>query len=135
MRGSCHCGRLSILTPGPPAFLNQCNCTLCTKLGALWGYYPTNAVELVGEPRAYLRGDTGTPRLSFHFCGECGATTHWSPVARSGSERRGVNMRLFEPAELAGIEVRYGDRRNAGRADPPRQYREPTIFDGAGAAA
>ncbi len=135
MRGSCHCGRVAIRTPGPPAILNQCNCTLCTKLGALWGYYPASDVAIVGEPRAYLRADAESPRLSFHFCGACGATTHWSAIEPSAAPRLGVNMRLFEPAELQGIEVRYGDRRNAGRGDPPRQYREPAIFDGAGVVA
>jgi hypothetical protein len=44
----------------------------------------------------------------------------------------GVNMRLFDRAELAGIEVRYGDRLNHDAGKKRFYYREPTVFGDAG---
>ena len=135
MNGSCHCGRVTIRVPGRPDYLNACNCTLCTKMGGLWGYFPRSQVAIVGETRSYVRADESEPYLGTHFCGHCGATTHWAPLADDAADRMGVNMRLFEPEELAGIEVRYGDRRSQDAVEPRRYYREPTLFDGLGAAA
>lgn len=132
MNGSCHCGQVTIRVPAEPEYLNACNCTVCTKLGALWGYYSRRQVGIAGETRSYLRSDVEQPNIGFDFCGQCGATTSWSPRGSNEEDRMGVNMRLFDPAELTGIEIRYGDRRNHDTA-PRRYYREPTIFDGAGA--
>ena len=133
MRGACHCGAVSINVPASPDYLNQCNCTLCTKLGALWGYYSPDQVEIEGARRAYQRADADPPTIIAHFCEQCGATIDWSPVDPA-SHRMGVNMRLFEPADLHGVEVRYGDRRSGGTA-PRRYYRSPTVFGDDGTAA
>ncbi len=134
MNGRCHCGAVTITVPTPPAYLNLCNCSACFKLGAMWSYYPASTVNVVGETQAYARSDKADPNLHFHFCGRCGATTHWSFIEPAGRDRMGVNARLFEPAELAGIEVRYGERRTADQA-AERTYREPSIFAASGAAA
>ncbi|WP_294392144.1 hypothetical protein [uncultured Sphingomonas sp.] len=133
MNGTCHCGQLSIRLPEPPAFLNLCNCTVCTKLGTMWGYYDPSVVEIDGAPSTYMRADVDSPTLTFHFCGACGSTTHWSSRDLS-VEQVGINMRLFEPSSLSGIEVRYGDRRTYAKGSR-RYYREPTIFSETGAAA
>ncbi|MDB5688702.1 MAG: glutathione-dependent formaldehyde-activating protein [Sphingomonas bacterium] len=135
MNGSCLCGRITIRVPGRPDYLNACNCTFCTKLGAVWGYFPLSRVEFAGEPRAYVRADIADPALSGNFCPDCGATTHWAPHGPGRPDRAGINMRLFDPAELIGIELRFGDRRNHAGVEPRHHYREPTIFDGAGATA
>ena len=63
------------------------------------------------------------------------AAAPWSPLAADAPDRMGVNMRLFDPAELKGIEVRYGDRRNHAKVEPRRYYRDPETFDGLGAQA
>ena len=103
------------------------------KLGAAWGYYPPADVAIEGETRVYERADVERPHLTLHFCGACGATVNWSPTAHLPQDRLGINMRLFEPGELAGIEVRYGDRRAGGDVEPRPYLRPPTIFDGKGA--
>ena len=131
MTGSCHCGRVSVSVPAKPDYLNVCNCTLCTRIGGLWAYYPRTQVETRGETLSYIRADESDPYLATHFCGVCSTTTHWAPLAADAPDRMGVNMRLFDPAELAGIEVRYGDRRNHDTGQ--HYYRDPTIFDGIGA--
>ena len=132
MTGACHCGRVRLSVPGRPEYLNICNCTLCTKLGGMWGYFPRSKVTVDGETGAYVRADEAEPYLSSHFCKGCGSTTHWSPLAADAPDRMGVNMRLFDQVELAGIEVRYPDGRR-GWEDGLQFYCQPTRFDGAGA--
>ena len=133
MNGSCHCGAVTIAVPGRPDYLNLCNCTLCTKVGGLWGYFPASQVTIDGATGGYVRADEPSPYLSTHFCTACGCTTHWAPVRDDMPDRMGVNMRLFDTAELQGIEVRYANNRDHSEG-APRFYREPTIFDGVGVA-
>ena len=135
MNGGCHCGAVTIRVAARPGEMNLCNCSVCFKLGTMWGYYPPADVTIDGAPRAYARVDVAAPRLLFHFCETCGATTHWSYADPDGPDRMAVNMRLFDPAGLAGVVVRYGDRRAHGRSEPEPSYRDPSIFSASGAPA
>jgi len=134
MKGSCHCGRVTIELPHAPEYLNQCNCTSCYQLGTLWGYYTKAEVAIDGTPKAYRRADMHPPQINFNFCDQCGCTTHWSPTENASFDRVGVNMRLFDRSELAGIEVRYGDRLNHEGGAQRHFYREPSVFGETGVA-
>jgi hypothetical protein len=134
VNGACLCGRVTVRVPGQPTYLNACNCEACTKLGAMWGYYPREEVEIGGEPVTYVREDRSDPYLSFHFCAACGSTINWAPIPGDAPDRLGINMRLFDPAELKGVELRFGNRREHDTVEPRRYYREATTFDGQGAA-
>lgn len=101
---SCHCGAVRMSVPRRPADLNECRCSICRRYAARWAYYPPSDVDfLAGEGRtdAYVWGDK---MLAFHRCSACGCLTHWSPL--DGGDRMGVNARLFEPDEIAGVPVR-----------------------------
>ena len=128
MTGGCHCGRVSIELAARPDYLNDCNCTLCLKSGALWGYYTVNAVKLNGETGEYVRADVTEPSVILHFCKKCGSTTHWSPAARLRNGRMGVNMRLFDPAELAGVELRFPNGRDWDKSTAYGYVRSHSVF-------
>jgi hypothetical protein len=132
MNGSCHCGRVTVSVPDRPEFLNECNCSVCSKLGAMWGYYTADQVDVSGTPGGYVRGDVPEPSLRFHSCTHCGATTHYAMIEAGPTSKVGINMRLFDPAELIGVEHRFGDRRNYPSGER-HYYRAPVPFDGIGA--
>jgi hypothetical protein len=115
---SCHCGQIRVETAKRPDFIHECNCTLCGKAGARWGYFHPSEVRVEGEAQGYCRKDKDDPAAEIRFCPGCGVTTHFvltpSAVARFGDSVMGVNMRLAEERDLAGIELRYPD----GRAWP-----------------
>jgi hypothetical protein len=117
LSGACHCGAVRISIPRKPDYVNDCNCTLCTKCAGLWGYYDPAEVSISGDTRTYIRSDMPEPALATHFCGQCGCTTHWQMIeafAASRPEmppRMGINMRLFEAEVVKGVEVRFPDGR------------------------
>ena len=39
IEGSCHCGAVRLTLPEAPAELGSCNCSMCRRIGGLWGYY------------------------------------------------------------------------------------------------
>lgn len=115
LSGSCHCGRVTVTLAARPSFVNDCNCSLCRKSGALWGYYLNEDVTVSGETRQYQRTDREVPIVNIHSCESCANTTHWTLTepgreVADHPERMGVNMRLFEPSELIGIEKRFPNR-------------------------
>lgn len=125
MKATCHCGRVSVELASAPDYINLCDCSLCRKLGGAWGYFTLAEVTVSGSTSAYRRTDYPEPAVEVHFCGNCGATTHWVLTEHFEGDRVGVNMRLFTPDETAGIEARtlnghnwVGDGEAAHRRPP-----------------
>lgn len=111
LTGSCHCGAVRIAIPTAPDYINDCNCSLCMTRGAIWGYFPPAAVTITGATHRYIRADLPDPALATHWCATCGTTTHWLALDPA-YDRMGVNMRLFDPADYAAVEVRPVDGRS-----------------------
>lgn len=112
---SCHCGRIRLSLAKRPDYLHECNCTLCTKTGARWGYFHPAEVEVEGSAAGYCRADKADAAAEMRFCEHCGSITHFtltaSAAAKFGNSLVGVNLRLADEGDLAGLELRYPDGR------------------------
>jgi hypothetical protein len=112
---SCLCGQVRIEVPKRPDFIHECNCTLCRGSGARWGYFHPSEVSVEGATKGFSRGDKDDPAAEIRFCETCGTTTHFvltpSAIAKFGNVQMGVNLRLADEKDLAGIELRYPDGR------------------------
>jgi hypothetical protein len=86
---SCHCGRIRIALERRPDFIHECNCTMCSKTGARWGYFHPSEVTVAGSGTGYCREDKDDPNAQLHFCPTCGSTTHFvltaSAISRFGN--------------------------------------------------
>ncbi len=115
---SCLCGGVRVEVSKRPDYINECNCTLCSKAGARWAYFHPSEVAIEGPTKGYSRTDKDDPAAEIHFCANCGSVTHFvltpSAIAKFGGGHMGVNMRLADEQDLAGIELRFPD----GRAWP-----------------
>ena len=125
MKAACLCGRVSVTIPDRPTSVTFCDCNLCRKSGAVWSYFPRGALEISGETRRYLREDVNNPVVEVHSCSHCATTTHWISTRASGIDRMGVNMRLFQPAEVAGLEARFMDGLGWDGLSAPSERRPP----------
>ncbi len=95
VRGSCHCGAVTIRVPHPPEWVGSCNCSLCTKTGWLVAYYPDDAVTVEGETIAYVWGDrmissTIAPRAAAARTGR-----RWARISARWAYMRGCWMGLM----------------------------------------
>lgn len=110
---SCHCGEVRVTVDSRPDHINACNCTLCGKSGARWAYFHPSRVRVEGATRGYRRADKDDPGAEIRFCAICGSTSHFSltpsAVARHGDGTMGVNMRLADPRDIAGVKLRFPD--------------------------
>jgi hypothetical protein len=115
MNLTCHCGQIRLTLRKRPDYINECNCTLCSKTGVRWAYFHPSEVSVEGNATGYSR-DKPNPGALIHFCAKCGSTTHFTltenSIAKFGNTLMGVNMWLADEQDLAGIELRYPDGRN-----------------------
>ena len=108
LRGSCHCGRVSVTLPRKPEQVTECNCSLCSKTGFRGVYFASDELSIDGEVDSYVRDDLKQAYLATHRCKMCGVLTHWTPLSDPPYERIGVNARLFDGA-LEDLPVRMVD--------------------------
>ena len=132
MRATCLCGAVSVTLSAPPEYINDCNCTLCRKAGGAWGYYSGAQVAIEGATKSYTRTDLDDPAIELHFCPHCSTVTHWTTTpayqaAHPDMDRVGVNMRLFDPDTLGGVELRFPDGKN-WTEERPLPRRDPVTI-------
>ena len=107
IRAACDCGAVRLEVAEARVEVNDCQCSWCQKLGALWAYYRRDQVRVASDPGStaiYLRGPR---RLEFHRCKVCGLTTHWVSVDERRT-RMGVNSRLMPREARAQARVFQG---------------------------
>jgi hypothetical protein len=135
---SCLCGQIRIELAKRPAFIHECNCTLCSKTGARWGYFHPSEVAVEGVASGYCRTDKDEASALVHFCPTCGATSDFvlteQAVAKFGNSMMGVNMGLAQPRDLAGIELRFPDGRAWAGSGEFDYVRAPRILGESGAS-
>src|SRR5689334_10797585 len=131
MTGTCLCGAVRVTIEAKPDFINDCNCSLCRKVGGAWGYFPSASVMANGNTRSFVRRDKKSPGVEIHSCADCATTTHWVlttsfKAQNPSADQVGVNMRVFDPDELKGVEVRFPNGKDwAG--DGPFGYRRDAM--------
>jgi len=109
IKGACHCGAVSYRMMVRPRHAVSCNCSVCRKLGTVWGHGEAADIEILKAPDAtltYIRGDR---TLAFHTCKTCGCTTHWESISSENPGRMAVNLRLAEPGTIEAIGLRHFD--------------------------
>ena len=107
IRGSCHCGNVTFQLAKPPEKLVDCNCSICRRLGALWGHLEIEDVAISqGDTIAYTHGDR---ELAFHTCLKCGCTTHWENLKTDEYSYMAVNFRMCSPETIGKFTIRKFD--------------------------
>lgn len=109
LQGSCHCGAVRLTLPHIPTRATECNCSICRRLGAVWGIFDWTTVELSAEHDALSAYVWGEKTLRTMRCRNCGCATHWEPLPPEGGAYHGVNLRMFPPQLLQQVHVRRFD--------------------------
>jgi hypothetical protein len=133
IKAACHCGAVRFEIAAPPAWVLDCNCTVCRRYGGLWAY-PNAGLKVLKGPDpaatdAYLWGDRS---LAFHHCKTCGCITHTMAVEVDPPALFCVNARMMLGLDPATVPVRQIDNGHTGffwtRSDaPPLESRHPVM--------
>ena len=107
MELSCHCGNVKVKA-AKPKVLTQCNCSICSRYSALWGYYlPSEPVITVGSlgTDAYSWGDN---EIDFIRCANCGCITHYLTKPGQADAKIALNYGLAREL-VSDVPVKYFD--------------------------
>lgn len=111
-RGSCHCGAIKFEIRTDLSRIVECNCSICTKKGAVHHRVPAEDFMLVAGEDALALYQFGSKAAKHHFCKHCGIHPFSRP--RAAPEAYSVNVRCLDgyPAVVANATVVNFDGRN-----------------------
>ena len=93
MELTCHCKNIVIEVYSPEQ-VTECNCSICSRSMALWGYYqpkePNITIRKLGSD-SYSWGDN---ELDFIRCKNCGCITHYETKPDQSSPKVAINFGL-----------------------------------------
>lgn len=104
-RGGCHCGRVRFEVQTDLTSASACNCSICTKKGALHHSLPAERFTLLRGESELTLYQFGTQTARHWFCKHCGIQPFSNP--RTAPEKYSVNVRCLDdfPNVVAAITV------------------------------
>jgi hypothetical protein len=105
----CHCGNVRITADALPEYLGDCNCSICRRYKALWGYYSPVSVSVEtgdGGTVSYIWGDR---QVDFRRCRNCGCITHYVTTELCPTRVVAINFRMVEPALFKNVRIKKID--------------------------
>ncbi|MBC7941121.1 MAG: GFA family protein [Chitinophagaceae bacterium] len=111
--GSCHCGgvKFEIDTEQPLGPFFRCNCSLCSRKGAVMGAAPRSALTLTAGADLISTYTWNLHEAQHHFCRVCGIYTHHA--MRGETQSVGINMACIEGFDVYALgDVEVGNGKN-----------------------
>jgi hypothetical protein len=110
--GNCHCGRIVFEVTGELIGAVACNCSICSRKGALLWCVPRSDLRVV-TPEADIGKYTFNNHVIEHrFCPACGIHPYGED-ARSNKDRMAyINIRCLEGIDLDSVPVQSFDGRS-----------------------
>src|SRR5512145_947331 len=111
-KGSCHCGQIAFEVEGDLTQVADCNCSICSRMGALHWFVARDALRLL-TPESNLATYTfGKHVIKHHFCPKCGIHPFGEGTDPSGNRKAAVNARCLEDVDLSSLPVMHLDGRS-----------------------
>jgi len=124
LRGSCHCGAVKFEVEAEPARgASRCNCSVCTKLGALGSIVKPAAFKLLSPEAGLGVYEWGAKISKRYFCKACG--THCfgrGYLVEVGGDYVSFSYNAIDDFEIGELSVIHWDgRHNNWQAGPRKQ--------------
>ena len=110
-QGSCHCGHISLEVEGELTRVTDCNCSICSRKGALHWFVPRDKMQLL-TPEENARAYTfGKHTIKHYFCPTCGIHPYSEGSDPAGNRMAAINVRCLDNVDLAVLAVDHFDGR------------------------
>ena len=111
-KGSCHCGQVQFEVVTDLKIAVECNCSICTKKGALHHRVPPKQFKLLSGADALTLYQFDSKIARHWFCKHCGIHPFSNP--RAAPDMYSINVRCLDNFDLetAKLEIRKFDGRN-----------------------
>jgi hypothetical protein len=111
-KGSCHCGAIAFEVEGELTEVVDCNCSICSRKGALHWFVPRDKLRLL-TPEADISTYTfGKQRIKHRFCAKCGIHPFGEGTDPKGNSMAAINVRCLEDMDFSALPVKHFDGRS-----------------------
>jgi hypothetical protein len=110
-KGSCHCGKIAFQVEGEISGAMACNCSICSRKGALMWFVPRDKLQLLTSEQAMSTYTFNKHVIKHRFCSTCGIHPFGEGVDPKGNQMAAVNIRCLEEVDLESIPVQHFDGR------------------------
>jgi len=110
-QGACHCGKIGFEVEGEISELMDCNCSICSKRGALMWFVPRDKLQLktaAADVATYLFNKRV---IEHYFCATCGCAP-FGEGTLGGQTMAAVNVRCLEDVDLSAYKINHYDGRS-----------------------
>ncbi len=112
-KGSCHCGQIAFEVEGNLEQVMACNCSICSKLGALRWIVPPQDFRLLTPEENLATYTFNRHNIKHRFCPRCGCVPFGEGLApSSGNSVVGINARSLDDVDLSSLKVVQFDGRS-----------------------
>jgi len=99
--GGCHCGAVRYEVTTDLAQLMECNCSICSKVGHVLTFVPTDKFTLLAGENATTDYQFNKMNIHHLFCKTCGVRSYGTGVGPDGAEMRAINVRCLDGVDLS----------------------------------
>ena len=107
--GGCHCGGIRYETTTDLATVISCNCSICTKRGALWAFVKPEQFGLRSGGEDLADYQFNRKVIHHMFCPVCGIESFARGTAPDGSGMIAINVRCLDDVDPAALEIKRFD--------------------------
>jgi hypothetical protein len=109
LTGGCHCGRVRFEVTLDLAAVVDCNCSICSKRGALWAFAQAPRFKLLQGADQLADYQFGRKNIHHLFCQACGIGSFSRGRAPTGEDTVAVNVCCLDGVDPATLKTRPFD--------------------------
>jgi hypothetical protein len=102
-QGGCHCGRVRFEATSDLAHVASCNCSICSKRGALWAFVKAPQFKLLQGDGDLTDYQFAKKKIHHLFCQSCGVGSYSRGLAPNGEETFAINVRCLDDVDAAAL--------------------------------
>jgi hypothetical protein len=110
--GGCQCGKVRFEVEAEIGKVVSCNCSRCSKWGALLSAVPMSDFKLLAGEDVVTEFQFNKHRVHHPFCATCGIQSYAYGKAPSGKEMVMINVRCLDGVDAGQFEVMTFDGRS-----------------------
>jgi hypothetical protein len=110
--GSCHCGSVRFEVQGDMTNVISCNCSMCSRTGALLAFVPAEQFKLLAGEDVQLDYQFNRHVIHHLFCRNCGIRSFAKGIGPGGAEMRAINVRCLDGIDLDELKIKKVDGRS-----------------------
>jgi len=111
-QGSCHCGRIKFEVEGELKNTMTCNCSICSRKGAVMWFVPRDSMHLLTPDDAASTYTFNKHIIKHRFCPVCGMHPYGEGSDQQGHRMAAINVRCLENVDLSTIPTQQFDGRS-----------------------